>query len=156
MLEKSEKKRLRTCDSSTYTEDLDTGGKVEILILPSPPAPGIFPPSHQRRTVTVVPKPGKEWTVVAMESSLGELVKALSLLQQTQHQALLDAQRENQARFEALARGQEADRRLLRSLLLAPSTPAPTPATISISKMTPQDDPEAFVELFERAAGDWG
>ncbi|XP_036417924.1 uncharacterized protein LOC118801669 [Colossoma macropomum] len=39
-----------------------------------------------------------------MESSpLGEIVKALSLLQQTQHQALLDVQRENQARFEALA-----------------------------------------------------
>ncbi|KAL7889579.1 hypothetical protein AOLI_G00018370 [Acnodon oligacanthus] len=92
-----------------------------------------------------------------METSpLGDLVKALSLLQQTQHQALLDAQRENQARFEALAQGQEVDSRLLRSLLSGPSTPAPTPATMSVSKMTPQDDPEAFVELFERAAGDWG
>ena len=40
-----------------------------------------------------------------MESSpLGELVKALSLLQQTQHQARLDVQRENQACFG----GQEA------------------------------------------------
>ncbi|KAL7867075.1 hypothetical protein AOLI_G00148890 [Acnodon oligacanthus] len=92
-----------------------------------------------------------------METSpLGELMKALSLLQQTQHQALLDAQRENQARFEALVQGQEADRRLLWSLLSGPSTLAPTPAAMSISKMTPQDDPEAFVELFERAAGDWG
>ncbi|KAL7889796.1 hypothetical protein AOLI_G00020540 [Acnodon oligacanthus] len=77
-------------------------------------------------------------------------------LPQTQHQALLDAQRENQARFEALAQGQEADRRLLRSLLSGPSIPASTAATMSVSKMTPQDDPEAFVELFERAAGVWG
>ncbi|KAL7890543.1 hypothetical protein AOLI_G00000190 [Acnodon oligacanthus] len=89
-------------------------------------------------------------------SPLGELVKALSLLQQTHHQALLDAQWENQARFKALAQGQEADRRLLWSLLSGPSTPAPTPATMSVLKMTPQDDLEAFVELFERAAGDWG
>ncbi|KAL7869780.1 hypothetical protein AOLI_G00137680 [Acnodon oligacanthus] len=71
----------------------------------------------ESRTVTVV----KEWTDVTMETSpLGELVKALSLLQQTHHQALLDAQRENQARFEALAQGQEADRRLLQSLLSGP------------------------------------
>ena len=42
---------------------------------------------------TVVLKPRKNWTNVAMESSpLGEIVKALSLLQQTQHQALLDVQ----------------------------------------------------------------
>ena len=89
-----------------------------------------------------------------MSSPLGEIVKALSLLQQTQHQTLLDVQRENQACFEALAQGQEAYRKLFWSLLSASSTPAP--ATISISKMTPQDDPEVFVELFERAAEDWG
>ncbi|KAL7868973.1 hypothetical protein SRHO_G00103570 [Serrasalmus rhombeus] len=60
---------------------------------------------------------------------------------------------ENQARFEALAQGQEADRKLLLSLS-ANSTPAPAP--ISILKMTLQDDPEAFVELFKGGVAEKG
>ncbi|XP_060768622.1 fibrinogen C domain-containing protein 1 isoform X1 [Neoarius graeffei] len=91
-----------------------------------------------------------------MESSpFAELVHALATAQQSQHQALLTLQKEQEERFEALVLAQQEDRQALRHLLAsAGSTSAPTagPSPLTVTKMGPQDDPEAFITLFEQVA----
>ncbi|XP_060785448.1 uncharacterized protein LOC132891665 [Neoarius graeffei] len=91
-----------------------------------------------------------------MESSLfAELVHALAMPQQSQHQVLLTLQKEQEQRFEALVLAQQEDRQAFRHLLaLAGSTSAPTagPSPLTVTKMGPQDHPEAFITLFEQVA----
>ncbi|XP_060794706.1 uncharacterized protein LOC132897455 [Neoarius graeffei] len=91
-----------------------------------------------------------------MESSpFAELVHALATAQQSQHQALLTLQKEQEQRFEALVLAQQEDRQAFRHLLAsAGSTNAPTAglSPLTLTKMGPQDDPEAFITVFEQVA----
>ncbi len=91
---------------------------------------------------------------------LAELIKSLAGLHQAQHQALMDMKLEQEDRFRLLVQAQDEDRRAIRSLLgreetpvAAPSIAAPSIAHVPLMKMGPHDDPEAFVDLFEKNSG---
>ncbi len=90
----------------------------------------------------------------ASPTPLAELVKSLAGLHQVQHQALMDMKLEQEDRFRLLVQVQDEDRRAIRSLLGREETPvaAPSIAHVPLMKMGPHDDPEAFVDLFEKTA----
>ncbi len=90
----------------------------------------------------------------ASPTPLAELVQSLAGLHQAQHQALLDMKLEQEDRFRLLVQAQDEDRRAIRSLLGQEGTPvaAPSIAHVPLMKMGPHDDPEAFVDLFEKTA----
>ncbi len=85
---------------------------------------------------------------------LGELVKSLAGLHQAQHQVLMDMKLEQEDRFQLLVQAQDEDQRAIRSLLGREDNPvaAPSIAHVPLMKMGPHDDPEAFVDLFEKTA----
>ncbi|XP_060758551.1 uncharacterized protein LOC132869227 [Neoarius graeffei] len=91
-----------------------------------------------------------------MESSpFADLVHALTTAQQSQHQALVTLRKEQERRFEALVLAQQEDREAFRHLLAsAGSTSAPAAglSPLTVTKMGPQDDPEAFITIFEQVA----
>ncbi|XP_060786761.1 uncharacterized protein LOC132892488 [Neoarius graeffei] len=91
-----------------------------------------------------------------MESSpFTDLVHALATAQQSQHQALVTLRKEQERCFEALVLAQQEDREAFWHLLVsAGSTSAPTagPSPLTLTKMGLQDDPEAFITLFEQVA----
>lgn len=70
--------------------------------------------------------------------SLAELVKSLTGLHQTQHQALMDLRLEQEDRFRLLGQGQEEDWQVIRSLLGWEVTPdaASTISHIPLIKTT--------------------
>ncbi len=90
----------------------------------------------------------------AQPTPLAELVKSLAGLHQAQHQALMDMKLEQEDRFRLLVQAQDEDRRAIRSLLGREGSPvaAPTIAHVPLMRMGPHDDPEAFVDLFEKTA----
>ncbi len=90
----------------------------------------------------------------ASPTPLAELVQSLAGLHQAHHQALLDMKLEQEDRFRLLVQVQDEDRRAIRSLLGREGTPvaAPSIAHIPLMKMGPHDDPEAFVDPFEKTA----
>ncbi len=90
----------------------------------------------------------------ASPTPLAELVQSLAGLHQVQQQALLDMKLEQEDRFRLLVQAQDEDRRAIRSLLGREGTPvaAPSIAHVPLMKMGPHDDPEAFVDLFEKTA----
>ncbi len=90
----------------------------------------------------------------AQPTPLAELVKSLAGLHQAQHQALMDMKLEQEDRFRLMVQVQDEDRRAIRSLLGREDNPvaAPTIAHVPLMKMGPHDDPEAFVDLFEKTA----
>ncbi len=103
--------------------------------------------------------PGRgSWYAAVMQPAqptpLAELVKSLAGLHQAQHQALMDMKLEQEDRFRLLVQAQDEDRRAIRSLLGREETPvaAPSIAHVPLMKMGPHDDPEAFVDLFEKTA----
>ncbi|XP_039525223.1 uncharacterized protein LOC120479052 [Pimephales promelas] len=90
-------------------------------------------------------------------SPFADIIQSLAALQRDQHQALLSMKEEQDQRFQALLQGQQEDRELFRSCLgrEIPATPPPASASatpLTLGKMGPQDDPEAFLDLFERSA----
>ncbi len=90
----------------------------------------------------------------AQPTPLAELVKSLAGLHQAQHQALMDMKLEQEDRFRLLVQAQDEDRRAIQSLLGREESPvaAPTIAHVPLMRMGPHDDPEAFVDLFEKTA----
>ncbi len=91
-------------------------------------------------------------------SQFAEVIHSLAGLHQEHHQALLDMREDQERRFWALVQTQQEDRELFRSWMDrkvwaggTPSAPA-LPAHMPLNKMGPQDDPEAFIDLFERTA----
>ncbi len=83
---------------------------------------------------------------------------ALAGLHQEHHQALLDMREDQERRFCALVQNQQQDRELFRSWMdrevrAGGIPPAPAlPTHMPLQKMGPQDDPEAFLDLFEKTA----
>ncbi len=90
----------------------------------------------------------------ASPTPLAELVKSLAGF----HQALMDMKLEQEDHFRLLVQAQDEDRRAIRSLLGREETPvaAPLIAHVPLMKKGPHDDPEAFVDLFEKTAEAWG
>ncbi len=70
----------------------------------------------------------------------------------------MDMKLEQEDRFRLLVQAQDEDRRAIRSLLGREETPvaAPSIAHVPLMNMGPHDDPEAFVDLFEKTAEEWG
>ncbi|KAI2644928.1 Retrovirus-related Pol polyprotein from transposon 17.6 [Labeo rohita] len=91
-------------------------------------------------------------------SPFAEVIHSLAGLHQEHHQALLDMREDQERRFQALVQTQQEDRELFRSWMdrevrAGGVTSAPAlPAHMPLNKMGPQDDPEAFIDLFERTA----
>ncbi len=90
----------------------------------------------------------------AQPTPLAVLVKSLAGLHQAQHQALMDMKLEPEDRFRLLVQAQDEDRRAIRSLLGREENPVAVPsiAHVPLMKMGPHDDPETFVDLFEKTA----
>ncbi len=91
-------------------------------------------------------------------SPFAEVIQSLAGLHQEHHKALLDMRADQERRFCALVQNQREDRELFRSWMDrevraggSPTAPAP-PTHMPVQKMGPQDDPEAFLDLFERTA----
>ncbi|XP_058651173.1 uncharacterized protein LOC131551934 [Onychostoma macrolepis] len=91
-------------------------------------------------------------------SPFADVIHLLAGLHQEHHQALLDMREDQERRFRVLVQTQQEDRELFQSWMdqevrAGGSPPAPAlPAHMPLSKMGPQDDPEAFIDLFERTA----
>ncbi len=91
-------------------------------------------------------------------SPFADVIHSLAGLHQEHHQALLDMREDQERRFQTLVRAQQEDRELFRSWMdrevrAGGATPALAPPThMPLNKMGPQDDPEAFIDLFERTA----
>ncbi len=89
-------------------------------------------------------------------SQIAEVIHSLAGLHQEHHQALLDMREDQEHRFRALVQTQQEDCELFRSWIdwevraggIAPAPALPT--HMPLNKMCPQDDPEAFIDLFER------
>ena len=84
-----------------------------------------------------------------------EVIQALAVLHREQHEALVEIRADQDQRFRALVEAQREDRELVRRLLDQGIRPASTSAAhppISLQKMGPQDDPEVFLDLFEKMA----
>ncbi len=121
------------------------------------PVPASFFP-YIRTALHWCRNPGRGSRHAAMQPAqptpLAELVKSLAGLHQAQHQALLDMKLEQEDRFRLLVQAQDEDRRAIRSLLGREEFPvaAPSIAHVPLMRMGPHDDPEAFVDLFEKTA----
>uniref|UniRef100_A0A9J8DD92 SCAN box domain-containing protein n=1 Tax=Cyprinus carpio carpio TaxID=630221 RepID=A0A9J8DD92_CYPCA len=91
-------------------------------------------------------------------SPFAEIITSLAGLHQENHQALLDLRADQEQRFQAMMRVQQEDRELFWSLLdrevrMRSASPSPIPAAhMPLTKMGASDDPEAFLDLFERTA----
>ncbi len=95
-------------------------------------------------------------------SPFAEVIQSLAGLHQEHHKALMDMRADQERRFCALVQNQREDRELFRSWMdrevrAGESTTAPAPPThMPVQKIGPQDDPEAFLDLFEKTAEAWG
>ncbi|XP_051531866.1 uncharacterized protein LOC127427948 [Myxocyprinus asiaticus] len=94
-------------------------------------------------------------------SQLAEILQALAGLHQSHQQTLLELRQDQDRRFGELLHAQAEDRQAIRSLLSQEASPAATPDTHTLlpppalQTMGAADDPEAFLDLFERTAEIW-
>ena len=112
--------------------------------------------------------PGRKENAAAEMQSLpgtsgtpfADIITSLAGLHQENHQALLDLRADQEKRFHVMMQAQQEDRELFRSWLdrgvrtesAFPGAAATAAAHMPLSKMGPADDPEAFMDLFERTA----
>ncbi|XP_051581090.1 uncharacterized protein LOC127456668 [Myxocyprinus asiaticus] len=92
-------------------------------------------------------------------SQFAEVLKSLAGLHHTHHQALLELRQDQDRRFHEILQVQAEDRHVIQSLLSQEKAPAETPDTAApaaLMKMGAEDDPEAFLDIFERTAEIWG
>ncbi|XP_026106053.1 uncharacterized protein LOC113078001 [Carassius auratus] len=88
---------------------------------------------------------------------LADIISSLAVLHREQHQALLDLRTDQERQFQAIVQAQQEDRERFRGWIdrevRAEAAGAPAaPVHLPLHKMGAQDDPEAFLELFEKAA----
>ncbi|XP_048062887.1 neurotrophin receptor-interacting factor 1-like [Megalobrama amblycephala] len=93
----------------------------------------------------------------AAGTPFADIIASLAALHQEQHRALLDLRQDQERRFEAIVQGQQEDRERFRSWIdrevpAETSAAAAGPFPLPLQKMGPQDDPEAFLDLFEKSA----
>ncbi|KAK9959489.1 hypothetical protein ABG768_009613 [Culter alburnus] len=96
-------------------------------------------------------------TTASSATPFAELITSLAVMQHDQHQALLDLRHDQERRFQAVLQAQQEDRERFRSWIDREVRPEATvhqavPAHLPLNKMGPEDDPEAFLDLFEKAA----
>ncbi|KAI7804923.1 putative SCAN domain-containing protein SCAND2P [Triplophysa rosa] len=84
-------------------------------------------------------------------SPFAEVISSLAVLHQEQHRALLQLREDQDVRFQAVLLAQQEDRESFRSWVHREVRTGPR-ADLVLQKMGPQDDPEAFLGLFERVA----
>ncbi|XP_067305555.1 uncharacterized protein [Pseudorasbora parva] len=85
------------------------------------------------------------------------IITTLAALHRDQHQAMLDLRTDQERRFAAIVQGQQEDRERFRSWLdrearTEAAGQDSAPVHVPLHKMGPQDDPEAFIELFQKSA----
>ncbi|XP_048032925.1 neurotrophin receptor-interacting factor 1-like [Megalobrama amblycephala] len=86
-----------------------------------------------------------------------DIITSLAVLHQDQHQALLDLRSDQERRFQAILQVQQEDRERFRSWIDREVRTETTgqlaaPTHLPLNKMGPLDDPEAFLDLFEKSA----
>ncbi|XP_067248473.1 uncharacterized protein [Chanodichthys erythropterus] len=86
-----------------------------------------------------------------------EIIASLAILHREQQQALLELRSDQERCFQAILQTQQEDREAFRSWIdrEVPREPTEQPAVpvhLPLNKMGPLDDPEVFLELFERSA----
>ncbi len=125
-----------------------------------------FIPSYELCYTGAETREGSRKAAAIMSSPTGspfaDVIQSLAGLHQEHHKALLDMRADQERRFCALVQNQREDRELFRSWMDgevraggSPTAPAP-PTHMPVQKMGPQDDPEAFLDLFEKTAeGMW-
>ncbi len=130
----------------------------------SPESPTLSASFLHTNIATVVPKTreGSRNTGAIMSSPtsspFADVIQSLAGLHQEHHQALLDMREDQERRFCALVENQQEDRELFRSWMdrevrAGGIPPAPAlPTHMPLQKMGPQDDTEAFLDLFEKTA----
>ncbi|XP_067306044.1 uncharacterized protein [Pseudorasbora parva] len=99
-------------------------------------------PVRERRTTDVSSTP------------FADIITSLAVLHREHHQALLDLRMDQERRFQAIVQAQQEDRERFRSWteVRAGATGQSTvPLTVPLHKMGPQDDPEVFLELFQKS-----
>lgn len=84
-------------------------------------------------------------------------IYALPSIHQMQHQVLITLCMEQEAHFQVLLQAQDEDQQVLRTMIqpaglsAAGTVIAAGTSHITLTKMGPQNDPEAFIHLFECA-----
>ncbi len=124
--------------------------------------PVSFLPSYELCYTGAETREGSRIAAASMSSPtrspFAEVIQSLAGLHQEHHKALMDMRADQERRFCALVQNQREDRELFRSWMdrevrAGESTTAPAPPThMPVQKMGPQDDPEAFLDLFEKTA----
>lgn len=89
-------------------------------------------------------------------SPFAEVIHSLAGLHQEHHQAQLDMREDQERQFQALVQTQQEDRELFQSWIdrevRAGGSPSATALPAHMLLNSPQDDPEAFIDLFDRTA----
>ncbi|XDV12771.1 hypothetical protein PO909_001357 [Leuciscus waleckii] len=93
---------------------------------------------------------------------LADVISSLAILHQEQHEALLDLKTDQERRFQAIVQAQQEDRKRFRSWMdwevrAEATARQTTPTHLPLNKMGAQDEPEVFLDLFEKTAeaGGW-
>ncbi len=146
-------RRVHTCLSLSVYNKLPESSRAN---------PVRFLPSYELCYTGAETREGSRNAAAIMSSPTGSpfahVIQLLAGLHQEHHQALLDMREDQERRFCALVQNQQEDRELFRSWMdrevRAGGIPtALTPPThMPVQKMGPQDDPEAFLDLFEKTA----
>ncbi len=146
-------RRVRTCLSLSVYNKLPESSRAN---------PVRFLPSYELCYTGAETREGSRNTAAIMSSPTGspfaDVIQSLAGLHQEHHQVLLDMREDQERRFCALVQNQQKDRELFRSWMDRevrargiPTAPAP-PTHMPVQKMGPQDDPETFLDLFEKTA----
>ncbi len=144
-------RRVRTCLSLSVYNKLPVSSRAN---------PVRFLPSYELCYTGAETRVGSRNAADIMSSPTGspfaDVIQSLAGLHQEHHQALLDMREDQERRFCALVQNQQEDRELFRSWMDRevraggiPTAPAP-PTHMPVQKMGLQDDPEAFLDLFEK------
>ncbi|XP_048040372.1 uncharacterized protein LOC125264751 [Megalobrama amblycephala] len=86
-----------------------------------------------------------------------DIIASLAVLHRKQQQALLELRSDQERCFQAILQTQQEDREAFRSWIdrevhREPTEQPAVPVHLPLNKMGPLDDPEVFLELFERSA----
>ncbi len=131
---------------------------LSIKVIKSPESPRAnlvrFLPSYEHYYNGAETREGSRNAAAIMSSPtsspFADVIQSLAGLHQEHHQALLDMREDQERRFCALVQNQQEDRELFRSWMDREVRAGRF--HMPLQKMGPQDDPEAFLDLFEKTA----
>ncbi len=124
--------------------------------------PHLFPSTFEPHHTGAETRDRKKKIAAVMQSQPGspftEVIQSLAGLHQEHHQAHLGMRDDQERSFRALLQAQQEDRKLFRSWIdrevwaKQSQFAAAPPSHVPLNKMGPEDDTEAFLDLFERSA----